>query len=160
MSVPAAPTEQLRAPSPAPASPPAAPARSWIAVGRGRARGGLWWPTLIVAGIVCFITFYAKGGLNLESMTSVEMALTLGTGVAVAAAVAFGAFGRRLDGVASLGLLLAFTFLTALSVVWSVQPDSSWHDAGRMLAYSGVFAAGLALVRVAPERWPAANTPL
>ena len=53
------------------------------------------------------------------------------------------------------GLLLAFTALTALSVVWSVQPDDSWQDAGRMLAYSGVFGASVALVRLAPERWPA-----
>ncbi len=53
------------------------------------------------------------------------------------------------------GLLLAFTVLTALSIVWSVQPDHSWQDAGRMLAYTGVFAAGVALVRVVPDRWPA-----
>ena len=54
-----------------------------------------------------------------------------------------------------MALLLAFTALTALSVVWSVQPDDSWQDAGRMLAYSGVFAAAVALVRAAPARWPA-----
>jgi O-antigen ligase len=55
----------------------------------------------------------------------------------------------------SLGLLLAFTALTVASVVWSVQPDSSWHDGGRMLAYCVVFGVGLTLVRLAPERWPA-----
>jgi hypothetical protein len=46
---------------------------------------GLWWITLVIAAIFCFITFHAKGGLNLESMTSTEMALTLGAGVVVAA---------------------------------------------------------------------------
>ncbi len=54
-----------------------------------------------------------------------------------------------------MGLLLAFTALTALSVVWSVQPDDSWQDAGRMLAYSAVFGASVALARAAPARWPA-----
>src|ERR1019366_6146817 len=70
-------------------------------------------------------------------------------------AVAFAPRGARVWGAWSLALLLAFTFLTALSVVWSVQPDDSWRDAGRMLAYSGVFGAALALARLAPERWPA-----
>ncbi len=55
----------------------------------------------------------------------------------------------------TVGLLLALTALTALSVVWSVRPTASWQDAGRMLAYSGVFGAAVALVRLAPERWPA-----
>jgi hypothetical protein len=115
----------------------------------------LWWPTLLVAGLICFITFYAKGGLNLESMTTTEMALTLLSGVLAATAIVFAPGRARAYGAWSLALLLAFTFLTALSVVWSVQPDDSWHDAGRMLAYSGVFGAAIALARLAPERWAA-----
>jgi hypothetical protein len=115
----------------------------------------LWWPMLLTAGVLCFATFYAKGGLNLESMTTTEMALTLGAGVAVAAAILLTPPGRRVYGLWPVGLLLAFTVLTALSVVWSVQPDDSWRDAGRMLAYSGVFAAAVVLARMAPERWPA-----
>src|ERR1019366_3402751 len=120
------------------------------------ARRGLWWPTLLVAGLACFITFYAKGcGINLESTATTEIALTLLSGALAALAVAFAPRGARVWGAWSLALLLAFTFLTALSVVWSVQPDDSWRDAGRMLAYSGVFGAALALARLAPERWPA-----
>ncbi len=119
------------------------------------ARRVLWWPTLLIAAIFCLITFYAKGGLNLESMTATEMALTLASGLVVAAAVVVAPSGARVYGLWPVGLLLAFTALTALSIVWSVQPDHSWQDSGRMLAYSGVFAAGVALVRIAPERWPA-----
>ena len=119
------------------------------------ARHRLWWPTLLIAAIFCFITFYAKGGLNLESMTTTEMALTLGAGLVVAAAVILAPSGARAYGLWPVGLLLAFTVLTALSIVWSVQPDHSWQDSGRLLAYSGVFGAGVALVRIAPERWPA-----
>jgi cytochrome c-type biogenesis protein CcmH/NrfG len=111
--------------------------------------------TLLIAAIFCFITFHAKGGLNLETMTSTELALTLGAGVVVAASVLLAAPGKRTFGLWPTGLLLAFTAVTALSIVWSVQPDHSWQDSGRMLAYSGVFAAGVALVRVLPERWPA-----
>jgi hypothetical protein len=115
----------------------------------------LWWPTLAIAAVFCVITFHAKGGLNLESMTSTEMALTIGAGALIAACVIFAAPGARVYGAWPAGLLLAFAALTALSIVWSVQPDSSWQDSGRMLAYAGVFGAGVALVRVVPDRWPA-----
>ncbi len=141
-------------------APPLAPARvevprRWPVV---RPAGGapvLWWPTLLTAAIFCFITFYAKGGLNLETMTTTEMALTLGAGVVVAGAVLLGPSTARVYGVWPVGLLLAFTILTALSVVWSVQPDDSWRDAGRMFAYSGVFAAAVMLARVTSRHWPA-----
>jgi O-antigen ligase len=114
-----------------------------------------WAVTLLTAGIVCFTTFYAKGGLALETMTVTEMALTTASGVAVAAAVLLAPAARRGYGLWSLGLLLAFATLTALSVVWSVQPDESWQDAGRMFAYCGVFAAALMLVRIGSQRWEA-----
>jgi O-antigen ligase len=115
----------------------------------------LWWPTLLVAGILCLLTFYAKGGLNLESMTNTEMALTLGAAAVIAGALLLTPAGRRVHGLWPVGLLLALTVLTVLSVIWSVQPEDSWRDAGRMLAYSAFFGAAVVLVRLAPERWPA-----
>lgn len=118
-------------------------------------REALWWPALLVAAVFCLITFHAKGGLNAEATISTEIALTLAAGVVVAASVLLAPPGRRAYGLWPVGLLLAFTVLSALSIVWSVQPDVSWQESGRMLAYSGVFAAGVALVRVVPERWPA-----
>ncbi len=54
-----------------------------------------------------------------------------------------------------MGLLLAFAALTALSVVWSVQPDGSWQDAGRLFAYGGVFALAARSRAWRPARWPA-----
>ncbi len=114
-----------------------------------------WWTTLLIAAIFCLITFHAKGGLNLRSMTTTEMALTLGAGALIALSVLVAPPGARRYGLWPAGLLLAFTVLSAVSIVWSVQPDHSWQDSGRMLAYSGVFGAGVALVRVAPARWPA-----
>jgi O-Antigen ligase len=152
VSVPVAPPEQATAPRqarrplpPLPTTPPPGPG----------ARQGLWWTTLLVAGLACLVTFYATGGLNLATMTRTEMALTLASGAAVACALLWAPAGARLYGAWPVALLLAFTALTALSLVWSVQPDDSWRDAGRMLAYSAVFAAAVALVRLAPHRWPA-----
>jgi O-antigen ligase/polysaccharide polymerase Wzy-like membrane protein/tetratricopeptide repeat protein len=157
VSVHAAPTEHEPTPGVAPALDPSRPDLPARASSSPSSAGGraLWWPTLLIAGIACFVTFYAKGGLNLESMTATEIALTLASGLTVAAAVLLTRPGQRSYGLWPVGLLLAFTVLTAISVVWSVQPDHSWQDSGRMLAYSGVFASAVALVRIAPERWPA-----
>jgi O-Antigen ligase len=118
------------------------------------------WPTLLTAGVACLVTFLAKGGLNLESMTATEIVLTLAAGLASAVAIVLTPAARSLlrgpkYGLWPVALLIAFTALSGLSVVWSVQPDVSWQDAGRLLAYSGVLGASVALVRLAPGRWPA-----
>ncbi len=158
--MPAAPTELVpaaqagaQAPAPAPGWQHRAPRTPRL--NGARALHALWWPTLAIAATFCLIAFQAKGGLNLESITSTEMALTIGAGVLIAVCVLIAAPGGRVYGAWPVGLLLAFTALTALSIVWSVQPDHSWQDSGRLLAYTGVFGAGVALVRVAPHRWPA-----
>jgi hypothetical protein len=136
-----------------PREPTPAPPRDGMSA--PRRRGFVPAATLAVAGLLCFVTFEAGGGLRLQSMTVVEMALTLGAGVIVAGAMLLAPRGARAHGGWPVSLLLAMTALTALSVGWSVAPDSSWQDAGRMLAYSGVFASAVVLVRVHPRRWPA-----
>jgi O-Antigen ligase len=116
----------------------------------------MWLLTLLCAAIFCFITFFAGGGLPpVQQATTMEIILTLGCGAIVAAAVILTPRGRRVYGLWPVGLLLAFAALSALSVVWSVQPDASWQNAGLMFAYSAVFGAAVALARAAPERWPA-----
>jgi O-antigen ligase len=121
--------------------------------------------TAAVAALLCLIVFYAKGGLtksdlDLGPMTTFEILLTLGGGVLLASAVLLApaerpALGRPGYGQWPLALLLALTGLTALSVVWSVQPDESWQEASLLLAYSALFASAIALARVAPARWEA-----
>jgi O-antigen ligase len=128
------------------------PRRSIRAIARPQAS---WWPTLLFAGILCFVTFYAKGGLNLESMTSTEMSLTLAAGITIASAVLLAPLAGRAYGAWPVGLLLSFAVLSAVSVAWSVQPDESWRDADRLLAYGAVFAAGVILAHVAADRWRA-----
>jgi Flp pilus assembly protein TadD len=116
----------------------------------------MWLLTLLSAALFCFITFFAGGGLPpVQQATTMEILLTLGCGTIVAAAVILTPKGRRVYGLWSVGLLLAFAALSALSVVWSVQPDASWQNAGLMFAYSAVFAAATMLARAAPARWPA-----
>jgi len=151
-------------------------------------------PTLLVAGVLCLITFLAGGGLNLSTRTPVEIALTLACGIGIAVAILlappgrsretlasdrseetlasdrsgetlasgehppFGEhprFGQRVYGAWAAGLLLALAALSALSVIWSVQPDASWQDAGRLFFYSAVFALAVLLAHAAPARWSA-----
>jgi O-antigen ligase/polysaccharide polymerase Wzy-like membrane protein/tetratricopeptide repeat protein len=126
--------------------------------GAGRAafdRWGPWWPTILIAAVLCWVAFLAKGGLNLAHLTAVEMTLTIGSSVIAAAAIVLAPSVRRGAGAWSFGLLLAFSALTALSAVWSVQPDSSWQDAGRLFAFAAVFGVSMVLARAAPGRWPA-----
>jgi O-antigen ligase len=118
-----------------------------------RERG--WLLTLAIAAVFCWITFYAKGGLSPASMTTTEIALTLAAGLLVAVGAILSPAGRPLYGLWPIALLLAFAALTTISIVWSVQPEDSWQDSGRMFAYAGVFAAGVALARVAPAQWSA-----
>jgi O-antigen ligase len=124
-------------------------------VSRRQRPGATMAGTLAVGGLLCFATFLAGGGLNLAPMTTAELALTLAAGAIVAAAVVLAPQGKRVYGLWPVGLLLAFTALTGLSVVWSVSPDASWQDAGRLLAYSGVFAAAVALAWIVPDGWRA-----
>ncbi len=113
------------------------------------------WGALLVCGVLCLITFYAKGGLTLETMTATEMGLTIGGGVLFAASVLTLPATRRRYGSWTLGTMLALTALTALSIAWSVAPDASWRDASRMLAYSAVLAGSIAAVRMFAVRWAA-----
>jgi O-antigen ligase len=114
----------------------------------------MWIGTIGVAALLCLLAFYAQGGLNLATLTNVELGLTLASAVVLAAAVLVRQGPGRLYGAWPAVLLLAFALLSAVSVVWSVQPDGSWRDAGRLLCYAAVFAAAGALARMMPRRWP------
>jgi hypothetical protein len=147
-----------------PATEPLTPPQAWAATsppGALRTLKGTGEPlasalaTVAVAGLLCLATFLAGGGLKLSSMTTLELVLTLLAGAIVAAAVVLMPAGARTYGSWPIALLLAFTALTGLSVAWSVAPDASWQDAGRMLSYSAVFAAAVTLAWIAPGGWRA-----
>ncbi len=108
-----------------------------------------------IAGLLCLATFLGGGGLELARMTTLELILTLCSGAIVAVAAMLAPPGARRYGAWAIALLLAFTALTGLSVAWSVAPDASWQDAGRLIAYSGVLAAAVTLAWILPAGWRA-----
>ena len=116
--------------------------------------------TVLWAALICVVAFVAGGGLSLVPMTAIEIALTIGSALVVAtvllqraASAATTGTARPLYGLAPVVLLFAFAGLSALSVAWSVEPDASWQDAGRLIAYGAVFATAVALARATPRRW-------
>jgi O-antigen ligase len=113
---------------------------------------------LVLGGALCLLTFTTTGGstsgTNLASNTWAQIALVLVAAVLGIAAVRVAGRGRAW-GAASLGLFAALAALTLLSISWSVQPDTTWLDTNLTLSYLAAFGGGLALARMAPERWAA-----
>jgi hypothetical protein len=102
---------------------------------------------------LCIVVFVATGGTDLGPNTWTQIVLLL-VGAALAALVLLkGASGPAWGGV-TLALFAAVAALTALSIAWSVQPDTSWLEANRTLSYLAAFGGAIALARLFPERWP------
>ncbi len=146
-------------PSHEPAPAPSAPGPLGRSATRGRGLGASAGqyaaaiaPAALTIAVLCFSTFVAGGGLNLESSTTVELALTLLAGLAAAAAIALAPAGAPLAGAWPVALLFALAALTGISVAWSVAPDASWQEAGQLLAYGAVLAGAALLARAAPGR--------
>lgn len=110
---------------------------------------------LALAAILAAIAFIAKGGLQLGSSTLVEVAVIVIAAALVAAAVVVTGFTARVHGGPALAFFGALAALTALSILWSLYPSDSWAETSRTFAYLAAFAAGIAAVRLARERWAA-----
>jgi hypothetical protein len=137
-------------------APPAAPAqrREGRAVATPRAGAGASVAlTIFFAAAFTAIAFGAQGGLQIGRTTVVEMAVTIASCGIAAAAIVAAPLSSRFWGGLTLGMLLAFAGLTAASTAWSVQPSDSWIEANRALSYAAVFAGGVGLVRLIPQRW-------
>jgi tetratricopeptide (TPR) repeat protein len=111
----------------------------------------------LTVGLVA-VAFTTSSGVDQTTATSgntwTEIVLTLlGASAVVAAVLGAGLKRARAWGAGTVGLMAALTGLTALSVIWSVVPDTS--AANQMLSYLAVFAGAAALARLAPGRWPA-----
>jgi tetratricopeptide (TPR) repeat protein len=109
--------------------------------------------TLALSAALLAIVFEADGGLQLGPLTTVEIAVELAAGALVAAAVLAGRRTRGAWGMGTFGLLGLLAALTAVSIAWAIDPAAAWDEANRTLSYLAAFAAGLALVRLAPDRW-------
>jgi hypothetical protein len=108
-----------------------------------------------LAAILCAIAFVADGGLSIGRTTPVEMALLLGSGLAISGAVVLAPRREHVWGIAPIALFLLLAGLTAISVMWAANPSDAWLEANRTLTYAAVFAAAVGLAHVAPERWSA-----
>lgn len=127
------------------------------AVGLARL-GGHVAASILIGAALAAVAFVASGGSRLERTTYVEIALMLGGGAIVAAALLIPSRREALAPMHGGWSLLAFgglTAFTAWSIVWSLAPSDSWLEANRTLGYLAVFAAGVALVRLWPARWAA-----
>jgi tetratricopeptide (TPR) repeat protein len=109
--------------------------------------------TILLGAAFAGIAFGAAGGTELARTTAVELILVVLGAAVVAAALLWCPDGPVRGGV-TLAALAALTALTALSITWSIAPDLSYEDAGRMLAYLAVFAAAIAGARMAPRSAP------
>ena len=111
-----------------------------------------------LGGALCALAFVTTGGttdgINLAPNTWAQIVLVL---IAAGLGIAAVRLCRpaRAWGAASLGLFAALAGLSLLSISWSVQPANSWLDANLTLSYVAAFAGGIALARIAPERWAA-----
>ncbi|CAA9474237.1 MAG: hypothetical protein AVDCRST_MAG13-699, partial [uncultured Solirubrobacteraceae bacterium] len=107
-----------------------------------------------LGALLAAVALGAGGGLQPGPTSVVEIALVLAAGIAAALALLATA-GRPLYGGGALAAFAGLAVLTGLSITWAVQPDDAWLETNRTLAYLACFAAGIALVRLAPGRWGA-----
>ena len=113
-------------------------------------------PAALIALALVVTAFVADGGLRLEPTTRVMVGWMLGAGVLVAASVSRrGDPGvrRPLHGAGLLAAMGLLALLTAVSIVWSVSPATSWEETNRTLGYLAAMVAGVALARLLPHRW-------
>jgi tetratricopeptide (TPR) repeat protein len=111
--------------------------------------------TVAFGAVLSAIALQGGGGLQLGPLTKVELAVDVVAGALVAAAIVAGGYTRRFWGGLTLALMGALVAVTALSITWAVEPSAAWEEANRTLAYLATMAAGVALVRLFPQRWPA-----
>jgi hypothetical protein len=96
------------------------------------------------------IAFGGAGGFEISRVTWVEVGALVASAVLVALAVLRGRRGP-LDGGLTLLAFIALAGLTAVSITWSIAPDQSWLSANMTIAYVALFAAGMAIARLAPD---------
>jgi tetratricopeptide (TPR) repeat protein len=110
--------------------------------------------TVAFGAILAAIALEGGGGLQLGPVTKVELAIDVVAGGLTAAAIVVGGQTRRLWGAVTLSLMALLVAVTALSILWAVEPSGAWVEANRTLSYLATMVAGVALVRLFPQRWP------
>jgi hypothetical protein len=110
--------------------------------------------TVAFGAILAAVALEGGGGLQLGPVTKVELGIDILAGGLTATAIVVGGHTRRLWGAVTLALMALLTAVTALSIMWAVEPSGAWIEANRTLSYLATMVAGVALVRLFPHRWP------
>src|SRR4051794_10682264 len=97
------------------------------------------------------LAFIGAGGNELSTQTVLELVLIVACAVTAAVGVAYGRRGHH--GRGSLVLFALLALLSAVSILWSIAPDLTWIETDRTFAYFAVFAAGIAIGRLAPNAY-------
>jgi tetratricopeptide (TPR) repeat protein len=108
---------------------------------------------ILLGGALAGVAFVAAGGTELGRTTLAELPLVLAGGGLVAAALLLGS-REPLYGATTVAAFGALAAVTGLSVAWSIAPELSYVEAGRTLAYLGVFAAAVAAAHLWPRAAP------
>ncbi len=109
--------------------------------------------TLAFAALFSAVGFHASGGLQLETLTQVEVALIALAGVLGSLAILAGATGRKPWGLVSVGCFALLLLITGASISWAIDPSLAWSETNRTFALLAAFVIGCALVRLAPGHW-------
>src|SRR5215210_4566516 len=124
--------------------------RAGLPRGLGEPAGPL---LLLTSGVLVALALFAGGGSTYARLAWIGGASLL----VAAAALALGLWGilrwPRLDRPALLfvALLAAFVTWSALTVLWSVTPDSSWEYANRGFVYFAFVVLGLLVGAAVPR---------
>lgn len=116
-----------------------------------RARAALL--TLALTALFLATALHASGGLQLQTLTRVEVGLDALAGILGILALLTGRRGQKPWGVVSVALFAALVVLTGLSILWAIDPSAAWIETNRTFALMSAFVIGFALVRLAPDRW-------
>ncbi|WP_205696660.1 O-antigen ligase [Conexibacter sp. SYSU D00693] len=114
--------------------------------------------TLFGAALALVLTavgLRAGGGASLGPTTEVEMGLQLAGGLLVGGALLSTDRRRPLHGAVVLAAFAVLAALTAVSILWAVEPSDAWLETNQTLAYLAVVGGGAALAREAGAWWPA-----
>src|SRR5215210_7763956 len=128
--------------------------RAGLPRGLGEPAGPL---LLLASGLLVALALFVGGGSSYARLAWIGSASL----AVAAAAVAVGLWGvlrwPRLDrfGLLFVALLGAFVTWSALTVLWSVTPDSSWEYANRGFVYFAFVVLGLVVGVVVPRPVPA-----
>ena len=96
------------------------------------------------------IAFAAESGTDLGRAVATDLAV-LAAATAVLALHSHRLPRGPLHGWAAILLFAGFAVLTALSLEWTIAPDDTLREAGRVLVCAIVFAAAVAAARLAPR---------